>query len=1283
MRMLNPEKITNVLPHFALACYLVLLAACGGYNRTPADIEPPKVSATTPSNRANGVAINTSIAVSFSEVMSAASLHESISVRDANSQIVYGSIRYSDQALRFTPTNGLNADTSYTARINRNARDIGGNRLDREYSWTFTTGAVADTTAPQVSKTTPRAGAEQVDVDSVINAQFSEAIDPVTLTHTRFGVRDAFGNSVNGTLKLEGNTATFTPGARLAYGMTFTVTLDTALQDVAGNALAAEYVWRFTTETGPDTIAPQVSWTAPALHASAVAINTAVSVGFSEALTAGSVNSTTFTVHDASGAAVSGSVAYNGTTATFTPAAPLAHDGLFTATLSNAITDTAGNRLVAYQWSFVTGSAADATPPRVSQVSPSRDETGVANNNAIVATFTEALDPASVTAASFSVTSNGTAVAGSVIYSGYTAIFRPAQMFANTTQYTVNIRGARDLAGNVMDADYSWSFISGTAPDYDAPAVSSVFPLDGMLGVSINGSLLATFSEPMDASTVTTASVVLQDPAGAALQGTVSYTGTTLTFTPYDALAHGTVYTATVTAAVRDLAGNPLIEVYRWSYTTGDAIDTLAPAVATTVPAGAATQAAANAAISVTFSEPMAAETLNATSIGLRDAAGNVVPGTVGYAAATATFTPYTSLASGAVYTATVTTTAHDLAGNPLAAPYVWSFTTGNAADVVAPTVAAVTPANGALAATTTVIYAVFSEPMDISSLTNATFTLRDANGRAVAGAVTATATMASFLPRTALAYDTPYTATLNTGIRDLSRHTLAANYVWTFATSASPDLAPPLIASVNPVDGESRAAITTSITATFSERLDCTSATTASFTLNSGEVPGRVSCSGNTVIFTPAAPLDTRCGYTAALNNGIRDLSGDALIPYTWTFTTAPWTRQLGSAGADQAFDLAVDAAGNVYVVGATTGALQGEMRGATDAVIVKYNASGVQQWLRQFGGESDEFAYAVAVDSAGDVYLSGYTYGAFAGSSAGEADAFLMKLDPAGKLVWQQQLGSGGDDLAVDLAIAGDSVYLVGQTYGGMHGNTSFGGYDLFVAKFDAAGNRLWTSQWGSGANDLGYGIAIDPSGNLFVAGATLGAPDGNGAAGGSDAFLVKFNANGGRLWSRLLGSAANDDARALSSDAAGNIYIAGATFGALAGSGAQGGADMFLAKYDGEGNLQWTHQVGGSADDRALGVHHDAAGNAYIAGYTFGGLDGANAGGYDTILAKYDSGGNLNWLRQLGSSADDFTFGLRVHGSHVYATGYTYGGLDGNTSAGGHDLFVSRYATDGRLQ
>ena len=209
------------------------------------------------------------------------------------------------------------------------------------------------------------------------------------------------------------------------------------------------------------------------------------------------------------------------------------------------------------------------TAPSVSSTLPMRAATGVALNDDIAVTFSEEMDPLTVTAATFTLKQGAAAIAGKVTYSGVTAIFNSTSALAANTIYTASITtGAKGLAGNALSANYEWSFTTGVALDTTPPTVLSTIPANSALGVSINRSITATFSKEMNPTTLTTVTFTVVGPSTTSLAGTVSSSGTRATFRPLANLTPNTLYHATITMGTKDLAGNALVNNFVWSFTT-------------------------------------------------------------------------------------------------------------------------------------------------------------------------------------------------------------------------------------------------------------------------------------------------------------------------------------------------------------------------------------------------------------------------------------------------------------------------------------------------------------------------------------------------------------------------------------------------------------------------------------------------------------------------------------------------------------------------------------------
>lgn len=428
----------------------------------------------------------------------------------------------------------------------------------------------------------------------------------------------------------------------------------------------------------PPTVSPTVTSTVPANLAVGVATNTKLSATFSEPMDPTTMNAATFTLKNGL-LAVAGTVSYVGVTETFSPTLPLLAGTTYTATITTGAKDPAGTPLAAnYVWTFTTGAGPSLTPPTVTFTVPATNATGVAVGNSLTATFSEAMDPATINGATFTLQQGATVIAGAVSYAGLTATFKPTALLGVNTVYTATVTtGAKSLSGNALASNYVWSFTTSSGLDTTPPTVVFTVPATNAVNVPVGNALAATFSKAMDPLTINTTNFRLQQ-GNTLVAGTVSYSGLTAVFKPISILAANAAYTAVVTSAVADLAGNTMATNYIWSFTTGSALDTTRPTVISTTPADTTTQVTTTSNVIANFSKIMDPLTVTTATFLLRAGTTPVV-GTVTYLGTSATFRPTAALLPNTLYVATILPAAADLAGNTMLGSYIWTFTTGNA----------------------------------------------------------------------------------------------------------------------------------------------------------------------------------------------------------------------------------------------------------------------------------------------------------------------------------------------------------------------------------------------------------------------------------------------------------------------------------------------------------------------------------------------------------------------------------------------------------------------------
>ena len=410
------------------------------------------------------------------------------------------------------------------------------------------------------------------------------------------------------------------------------------------------------------------------------------------------------------------------------------------------------------------------------------------------------------------------------------------------------------------------------------PEVILTDPLDGAINVITNKQITATFNEAMVASTINETTFILKKGSNLVL-GNVSYTGMTATFSPTNVLDANTVYTATMKRNVKDPMGNIMIKDTTWSFNTG-----AIPTVVLTNPVEGASDVALNQVITADFSTAMSTASIDGGTFIVKQGA-NVVPGIVSYTGMRASFTPTNSLLQNKVYTATITTDATDVAGNALAKDTTWSFATG-----ILPIITVTDPLNNAVnVAINRSVTATFSKAMLFSSINPTTFTLKQ-GANVVLGLVSYDDMTATFKPSANLAPGTEYTATITTGVKDLTNNSIVKDSTWKFTTSVLIIPVLPYVVSTDPNHLDIDVPLDKVVTATFSKTMDLNTINSSTFKIMDGSSPvlGFVEYANLVGTFTPASPLLPGRTYNATITTGAKDLDGNAMaVAKTWSFTT------------------------------------------------------------------------------------------------------------------------------------------------------------------------------------------------------------------------------------------------------------------------------------------------------------------------------------------------------------------------------------------------------------
>jgi len=406
----------------------------------------------------------------------------------------------------------------------------------------------------------------------------------------------------------------------------------------------------------------------------------------------------------------------------------------------------------------------------------------------------------------------------------------------------------------------------------------------------------------------------------------------------------------------------------------------------------------------------------------------------------------------------------------------------------------------------------------------------------------------------------------------------------------------------------------------------------------------------------------------------GSEEGSESAAVEYTKAYVTF-----VGDTGRDFANDSTVDADGNLYIAGNTEApyGIDGVTvnAGESDLFVAKLDASGNEVCHFQYGTSQNDIATGIAVDSAGNIYISGWTEADFdghtylGGSTYDDGgDVFVMKLNASCEKQNSALLGTSALDKATAMTIdAADNLYLTGWTKGTL-GSTSSGNMDFFITKLDSNLTTVWTSQDGSDGNDWANDIALDSQNNLYVVGSLDNDIAGETAVQGyEDGFVGKYDANGSRLWVRNFGavndSGGNDAAHSVAV-APDDTVVVGYYFV---------GFDAGVARFDSDGLNLWKKTLG-SDTIFAVAVTDDNT--------IYTGEDDS----YGTMLRKLDADGEQIWSHFLDpnwSRGYAWTNSLTYNPSngYIYGTGSTEDDFQGDDAGdtahhGSYDAFAIKF-------
>ena len=392
---------------------------------------------------------------------------------------------------------------------------------------------------------------------------------------------------------------------------------------------------------------------------------------------------------------------------------------------------------------------------------------------------------------------------------------------------------------------------------------------------------------------------------------------------------------------------------------------------------------------------------------------------------------------------------------------------------------------------------------------------------------------------------------------------------------------------------------------------------------------------------------------------------------------------------------------------------------------------------FAKKTGGTAYDYGNALAIDASGNILTTGVFQGTVdfdpgAGvqnlASSGGGDIFISKLDASGNFLWAKAIGGLADERGMNITTdAAGNVYVTGYFAGtvdfdpsvlGISLMVTLGDPDIFVCKFDAAGNFIWSRAMGGTGYDYSFSLAVGSSGNVYTVGKFQGTADFDpgllatsftSTSGSEDLFVSCLNSSGNFVWARRVGGSLNDNATGLILNSSEDLFLTGYFQGTTdfdPGAGtvnltSAGGRDAFLLKLNSSGNYVWAKQFGGTSDDEGSSIGLDMDGNNYVTGFYQGTGDFdpsvalynlASAGGTDGFVAKLDPTGNFTWAGSFGGSLNDKVNAISINASNtICLTGYFQGtadldpgtGVNNLSSAGGLDMFIGTLTTDGSMK
>ncbi|MCM2679181.1 Ig-like domain-containing protein [Echinimonas agarilytica] len=856
-----------------------------------ADGVAPTITSTTLTDGQTGVPTNTKLKVRFDEAINSYSIKSIELLSNGVAVAVTQSASNDLKQVTISPKLNLEPNTNYTLIVD-GLSDLSGNLLAVPTEIGFTTSDGTDTQTGSRQQYSPRHGAVDVGLNAVISTTYSERIDPTSLVSNTYYVTNLTENRrIAGALSLsaDGRQVTFTPDELLQAGHRYQALANygTFMLDLAGNRVGSYENITFTAGDAEDDAAPQVLVTNLSAETTEVAVNTPVKLRFNEELAPYCVSSDTVTLTGNAGA-VAGTVSLssNRLDVVFTPSAHLAAGVEYTLSI-DGVCDASGNALTGQAVTFETSAVGemDTTTPRVLSIVPSSGSQDVSVSTRIEVTFSETLDVSNA-AEIIRIYANGQSgeIAGDYAFDKNVMTFTPAQVLPGDTRINVQVYHVKDRVGN-SGCCWNYNFQTEAQFDTDAPMVTSITPRDGVMDIGVNTPIVLTFSESLNAATVTNNNFKLYSN-GSIITPSVYRSADARTVTLRGTWPAGQSVSVIATNNVKDLSNNALSDYVSLFSTAVVDTDTSRPSVSRLYPNSGATNVPSVDSIVMYTSEPMDESTLNDAFHVAEN--GVIVNGRLELTAQgqAIEFTPDEAFAENALVHVYLDSTARDDSGNAVN-QYQGHFrmATSAATAGVRPSASAYVPSNGSQnVSLNPTIQVRYNQLMDEDSINDSLIVLRDNTGAVIASDISldADGQTVHIKPLSLLAADLYHYVSLSSNILDADgdRQTWNRSFSFTTGADAVEDLQQPMVIAMSPAEGMTNVALNPRYHVRFDEAVNPVSfASESSMSVS-------FAASNQEILYHRYSPLAANTAYQEEVPE-VKDFSGNLAVNHQVSFST------------------------------------------------------------------------------------------------------------------------------------------------------------------------------------------------------------------------------------------------------------------------------------------------------------------------------------------------------------------------------------------------------------